>query len=192
MSDDTKFLSSYKFAIWDKASSIQPTIRDVKANGGECIDMKRLVEIYQKTNEDHHHNDNDNDNNNHTFIIVSSDSYPHLPDDVKDRYSDIIVTIQWLGICLHRRKVIPYNPFLLSNQTRLVLRSADKRMKNNKRQTVHPHNNSQFSIIMYCFLILIFYHSIIHLSICEFINQIIHHINHTIVQIDSFHYMKLS
>ena len=33
MSDDNKFLSGYKFAIWDKASSIQPTIRDVKANG---------------------------------------------------------------------------------------------------------------------------------------------------------------
>ena len=66
MSDDNKFLSGYKFAIWDKASSIQPTIRDVKANGGKCIDIKRLVERYQ-TNEDHH----DNDNNNHTFIIVS-------------------------------------------------------------------------------------------------------------------------
>ena len=101
-----------------------------------CISSS-ILEVHH-----HNHHHNDNDNNNHTFIIVSSDSYPHLPDDVKDRYSDIIVAIQRLGICLHKRKVIPYNPFLLFNQTRLVLRSADKRMKNTKIQRVHLHTQN--------------------------------------------------
>jgi hypothetical protein len=68
MSNDTKFLSGYHFAVWDKASCIQSTIRAVKAHGGRCIDMKRLVEIYKKGDDDH--DDNDDDHDPHTFIIV--------------------------------------------------------------------------------------------------------------------------
>jgi hypothetical protein len=131
MSQATDFLSGYQFAFWDKPSSIEATIGDITKHGGKVIDMKTLAHIYSNNADDQR-----------IFIVVSSDSYAHLSADIKRRYSNIILSIQWVGVCLHRHKVIPTEHFMLSNRTQLLLRSDQARQKKKKRGRTETHNNN--------------------------------------------------
>lgn len=148
MSSVSQFLDGYQFVFWDKPSSIESTIRDTLKHGAKVIDIKTLEQICADGNADLNGNvsanintGNDKSNADGTtdhksiYIIVSRDSYGHLSDDVKGRYGSIIVSIGWLGVCLHRQKVIPVEKFVMCNRTQLVLRSNDGKQKQKKGNT---------------------------------------------------------